>query len=89
MSTPNVLDSHGALYRQATEALDDLAQAREAAAAGRDALRAVLLLRGLLGLVMKSADAAADPHWQMAGLILASVPAADTDTPATITGGTR
>ncbi|MBM9504819.1 hypothetical protein [Actinacidiphila acididurans] len=89
VAEPNVLDSHGALYQQLKHALKDLAQAREMAAVGEDAVRAVELLRGLVRLVKQSSNGMADPHWQMAELILDSVPSADTHTPASTRGGTR
>jgi hypothetical protein len=91
MRQPSVEDGANRLYRELKDALADLSEARQAAAAGEDAMRAVALLRGVLGLVKESiGEADLDPYWQMAELLLDSVPApATTTTPATTSGSAR
>jgi hypothetical protein len=91
MRQPSVEDGATRLYHQLKDALADLSEARQAAAAGEDAMRAVALLRGVLGLVKESIGKAdLDPYWQMAELLLDSVPVpATTTTPATTSGSAR
>lgn len=80
------------LLAEKEQMLANIAWIGAAAIAGEAALRAVQELRQLLDQVKHEAARNGRPlntDWGTVGLILASVPSADTDLPATTTGGTR